>query len=144
MMRNAKESLRRPLPILAVALALVATGCQSSHRRIEAPSTAAKQLDRDEQDALVRYFLLVGRPNAKAWNVMKANPGDREAATAGALKKVGYVKGVGKVPMDQPKGNLTGDPWFSDGYRLVLWVTPEPTDLSEMQVLPWRNPYVGD
>jgi hypothetical protein len=67
-----------------------------------------------------------------------------DLAYAGAVKKFGYVKGVGEVPMDQPKGNLTGDPWFSDGYRLVMWVTPEPTDLSEVQVLPWRNPYVGD
>jgi len=64
-----------------------------------------------------------------------------DLAYAQALKKVGYAKGVGEVPMDQPRGNLTGDPWFSDGYRLVLWVTSEPTDLSEIRVLPWENPY---
>lgn len=62
-------------------------------------------------------------------------------AYAQALKKVGYVGGVGPVPEDQPKGNLTGDPWFTDGYRLVLWLTSEPTALSDLEPLPWRNPY---
>ena len=61
-----------------------------------------------------------------------------------ALKKVGYVKGVGEVPMDEPRGNLTGDPWFTDGYRLVLWVTSEPTPVSELRTLPWRTPYKDD
>ena len=63
-------------------------------------------------------------------------------AYAQALKKVGYLKGVGEVPMDQPASNLTGDPWFSDGYRLVLWVTSEPTQLDDIEPLPWRNPYL--
>lgn len=67
-----------------------------------------------------------------------------DLAYAQAVKKIGYVKGVGEVPMDQPKGNLTGDPWFTDGYRLVLWVTSEPTTLDEVEALPWRNPYIGE
>jgi hypothetical protein len=62
-------------------------------------------------------------------------------AYAQALKKIGYVKGVGSVPQDSPKGNLTGDPWFTDGYRLVLWITSEPTALSDLEALPWRNPH---
>ena len=61
-------------------------------------------------------------------------------AYAQALRKVGYVKGVGRVPMDQPRGNLTGDPWFSDGYRIVLWVTPIPTAISRIENLGWRRP----
>jgi hypothetical protein len=65
-------------------------------------------------------------------------------AYAQALKKVGYVTGVGEVPQDQPRGNLTGDPWFTNGYRLVLWVTSEPTALSDLEPLPWRNPYIPD
>jgi hypothetical protein len=62
-------------------------------------------------------------------------------AYAQSLQKIGYVKGVGAVPEDSPRGNLTGDPWFTDGFRLVLWVTSEPTALSDLEVLPWRNPY---
>jgi hypothetical protein len=64
-----------------------------------------------------------------------------DLAYSQSLKKTGYLKGVGEVPISQPRGNLTGDPWFTDGYRLVLWVTSEPTDISEVEFLPWKNPY---
>ena len=49
--------------------------------------------------------------------------------------------GVGVVPQDEPRGNLTGDPWFTDGYRVVLWVTAEPSPISSLTALPWRNPH---
>jgi len=62
-------------------------------------------------------------------------------AYAQSLKKFGYVGGVGDVSVDQPRGNLTGDPWFTDGYRLVLWVTSQPVPISEMEYLHWRNPH---
>ena len=58
-----------------------------------------------------------------------------------SIKKVAYVGGVGEVSLDQPKGNLTGDPWFSDGYRLVLWVTSEPVPIDDIEFLEWRIPY---
>lgn len=67
-----------------------------------------------------------------------------DLAYSQTLKMFGYAKGVGKVPMDEPQGNLTGDPWFSDGYRLVLWVTSTPSPLDELKALPWRNPYIGE
>lgn len=60
---------------------------------------------------------------------------------AGSLARFGYVKGVGEVPIGNPRGNLTGDPWFTDGYRLVLWLSTDPRPLSEIQYLDWRNPY---
>ena len=56
-------------------------------------------------------------------------------AYAQSLKAVGYVGGVGAVPIDAPRGNLTGGPWFTDGLRLVLWVSSEPTAISEIQFL---------
>lgn len=62
-------------------------------------------------------------------------------AYAQSLEKFGYVRGVGEVPVSQPKGNLTGDPWFSDGYRLVLWVSSEPVPVSEIQYVDWRRPF---
>ena len=58
-----------------------------------------------------------------------------------SLEKFAYVGGVGEVPMDQPKGNLTGDPWFTDGYRIVLWVTSEPVSIDDVDFLEWRMPY---
>jgi hypothetical protein len=61
-------------------------------------------------------------------------------AYAQSLKAFGYVRGVGEVSPDSPRGNLTGDPWFTDGYRLVLWVSSEPAPISELQFMHWRMP----
>ena len=58
-----------------------------------------------------------------------------------ALEKFAYVRGVGEVPIDQPQGNLTGDPWFSDGYRIVLWVSSDPVPIDEIEFLEWRLPF---
>jgi len=33
---------------------------------------------------------------------------------------VGYVDGVGACLAEQPKHNLTGDPYFTDGKRAVI------------------------
>jgi hypothetical protein len=62
-------------------------------------------------------------------------------AYAQSVKAIGYVGGVGPVSMEEPRGNLTGDPWFTDGYRLVVWVTSQPAPISSIKLLDWRNPY---
>jgi hypothetical protein len=49
-----------------------------------------------------------------------------------ALEKFAYVQGVGEAPFDQPRGNLTGDPYFTDGYRIVLWVSAVPVDITDV------------
>jgi hypothetical protein len=58
-----------------------------------------------------------------------------------SLEKFAYVGGVGEVSMDNPEGNLTGDPWFSDGYRIVLWVSREPVSIDDIDFLEWRMPH---
>lgn len=62
-------------------------------------------------------------------------------AYAQSLKAYGYAGGVGEVSQAEPRGNLTGDPWFTDGYRLVLWVSSRPIAVSDLQVLDWRRPH---
>jgi len=57
-----------------------------------------------------------------------------------ALAKVAYLGGVGAASIDQPRNNLTGDPYFTDGYRLVLWVTSQPVDIADIEVENWRIP----
>lgn len=61
-------------------------------------------------------------------------------AYAQSLQAYGYVGGVGPVPIDAPRGNLTGDPFFTDGFRLVLWVSTEPVPLTDIRFLEWRLP----
>jgi len=54
-----------------------------------------------------------------------------------ALAKLGYVDGVGPAPIDEPRGNLTGDPYFTDGKRAVLWISSTPMDFGEIEDLDW-------
>lgn len=64
-----------------------------------------------------------------------------DLAYAQALEKYTYVGGVGEVSYAQPKGNLTGDPWFTDGYRLVLWVSAVPVDIDDLEFVNWRSSF---
>lgn len=66
-----------------------------------------------------------------------------DLAYAQSLAKFGYVGGVGPAPEDAPRGNLTGDPYFTDGYRVVLWVTAEPVSLADVEFVEWAMPYAA-
>ena len=55
------------------------------------------------------------------------------------LQKFAYVNGVGPAPMSGPRQNLTGDPYFTDGYRVVLWVSSDPTKFGDVQFLRWET-----
>ena len=56
------------------------------------------------------------------------------------LEKFAYVKGVGKAPISEPRGNLTGDPYFTDGYRAVLWVSSHPIGFEDVEFVEWEIP----
>ena len=51
------------------------------------------------------------------------------------LAKIGYVKGVGAAPKSAPRGNLTTDPYYTDGLRVVLVFDRQPTSLADGRVL---------
>jgi len=57
-----------------------------------------------------------------------------------ALASHGYVKGVGVVTREEPKMNLTGDPFYTDGLRVVLFFETRPYTLSEIELLEWEMP----
>jgi len=70
-----------------------------------------------------------------------------DMAYAQALAKFGYVGGVGPAPYDEPRGNLTGDPYFTDGQRVVMWIGSEQSAISEIEVMdlsPWHTGHVSD
>jgi hypothetical protein len=58
-----------------------------------------------------------------------------DLAYAQSVKAFGYVPGVGAAPFEAPRGNLTGDPYFTDGLRLMIFVSGEAVDISEIDVL---------
>jgi hypothetical protein len=43
-----------------------------------------------------------------------------------SVSRFAFVKGVGLATMDDPKFNLTGDPYLTDGMRMILWISQEP------------------
>ncbi len=59
---------------------------------------------------------------------------------ASAVSRFGYVRGVGPSKLPNPRTNLTGDPYVTDGLRLVVILRdPEPPGQG-IEVLPWEKP----
>jgi hypothetical protein len=56
------------------------------------------------------------------------------------LQKYAYVRGVGEASIDAPRHNLTGDPYFTDGLRLVMWLDSKPTDVENIGYESWVDP----
>jgi hypothetical protein len=57
-----------------------------------------------------------------------------------SLAAIAYVKGVGGAARDAPRVNLTGDDYFTDGLRLVLFISDKPTDAAEVDYVEWEAP----
>lgn len=56
------------------------------------------------------------------------------------LAKFGYAKGVGEAPLPNPGRNLTGDPYVTDGFRAVLWVSGDPVPFTSVEYVEWEDP----
>ena len=59
------------------------------------------------------------------------------------LVAIGLVTGVGAATRDAPRENLTRDPYYTDGFRIVLVFDPRTTSLDEIDFLPWEQPSDG-
>jgi hypothetical protein len=55
------------------------------------------------------------------------------------LAKGGWVKGVGRSTRWNPRKNLTGDPYFTAGYRVVLMFDRRPRSVKEFQFFDWEE-----
>jgi hypothetical protein len=60
---------------------------------------------------------------------------------AQGLIKFGYVKGVGAASMSEPRQTFNNDHYFTDGYRLVIWVSSRPVSFSKVENMNWALPY---
>ncbi|KPJ74895.1 MAG: hypothetical protein AMJ54_16365 [Deltaproteobacteria bacterium SG8_13] len=56
------------------------------------------------------------------------------------LGKFAFVQGVGAAPIESPRQNLTGDPYFTDGLRAVLWVSSQPVGFEKVDFIDWELP----
>jgi hypothetical protein len=60
-----------------------------------------------------------------------------DLATAGTVKRFGFVGGVGKVPREKPKRTFADDTYWTEGKRLVLELTETPTPLDSLTIFSW-------
>jgi len=58
---------------------------------------------------------------------------------AQALQAYARAGGVGFASPEDPRHNLTGDPWFTDGYRAVMLLSAEPVSVTEIVWFRWEN-----
>jgi hypothetical protein len=58
----------------------------------------------------------------------------------GAVSRFGFVRGVGESSMPNPRMNLTGDPYVTDGLRLVLFLGEPRRTFDQIQFLEWERP----
>lgn len=56
------------------------------------------------------------------------------------VTRIGYVRGVGVVPPDAPRRNLTGDEYATDGLRAVIEVSEQPVATSAIRFFGWASP----
>jgi hypothetical protein len=61
----------------------------------------------------------------------------QDLVLSGSVERFGYVEGVGAATAAAPRRNLTGDPYFTDGQRLVVFLSDAPTTPQSVVALPW-------
>ena len=62
-----------------------------------------------------------------------------DLATAQALSAYGLIDGVGEVTPANPKENLLGTPWWTDGRRALLIMSDTPVPLEELGRIDWAS-----
>jgi hypothetical protein len=59
---------------------------------------------------------------------------------SGFVEQYGFVEGVGAAPASAPRTNLTGDPYYTDGLRAVIFLSDQATAPEQIERLPWDLP----
>jgi hypothetical protein len=57
----------------------------------------------------------------------------------GFVDRFGFVRGSAAADPAAPRSNLTGDPYFSDGLRLVVMIAPQPVEPGAIRSLLWER-----
>src|SRR5262249_501631 len=63
---------------------------------------------------------------------------------SGFLQSLAYVQGVGAASRETPRDNLTGDPYFTDGLRAVMFVANQPVPTDQVTLIHWGQPLPED
>jgi hypothetical protein len=63
----------------------------------------------------------------------------RDLILSGAVTRFGFVSGVGVSSMPNPRVNLTGEPYLTDGLRLVLFLNEPRRTFDQIDFLDWER-----
>lgn len=63
-----------------------------------------------------------------------------DIASSGHLGQAGYTKGVGPSSLKEPRYNYTDDPYYTDGLRLVLFLTDDDIAYDRIHWYDWEEP----
>ena len=55
-----------------------------------------------------------------------------------ALIRFAFAKGVGAAAPESPRVNFTGDPYWTDGLRLVMWLSNQPVSYQKVGNERWE------
>jgi hypothetical protein len=58
---------------------------------------------------------------------------------SGAVWRFGFVRGVGVSSMPEPRVNLTGEHYLTDGLRLVLFLNEPRRTFQQIDFLDWER-----
>ena len=59
---------------------------------------------------------------------------------SGLVERYGFVQGVRAAPSTSPRTNLTGDPYYTDGLRAIVFLSDETIPPQHIKRLPWATP----
>lgn len=59
--------------------------------------------------------------------------------TRESVERFGFLRATAPAPVEQPRRNLTGDPYFTDGLRLVVLLADEPVPPERARNLHWEE-----
>ena len=54
-----------------------------------------------------------------------------------SLRGYAFATGVGEATVESPHLNFTGDPYWTDGLRLVMWLSANPVSYHQVEAVPW-------
>lgn len=106
--------------------------------RLEGKQVWVGQISRDIGVRLTRKTLLTHKIDPQVDEARNNLVVD--LALSQNLGAFAYVKGVGAARRAAPRRNYTGDPYFTDGLRVVLYLTDEPVSLLEVEMVDWEDP----
>ena len=66
-----------------------------------------------------------------------------ETISAECISALGWADGVGAASSEKPRYNMTGDPYFTDGQRAVMFLSSETVPTSKVRRLTGHQQYLS-